>query len=414
MPRNSSGTYILPEAPFVAGTVIESSVVNSDFSDIGDALTSTLNTLGTAFMTAPIEGFVGNVFNPGYKFEDFQGAGFYTASGQLGMAISSVSIGNISTSGTATWNYKHFFNGAVAFFGGVSISGGIQTSLTITGDVIITGGLVVGVDATALDDVVILENTNTFLDYNGGTNIILNFADDDFLFYDRTNNKYTFEIANAIVHTIESGVAFFAGYNQFIEVAAPASAPANQAAIYAKDNSGVSRMVYINEQGVETFMGGPGQWELIAKTDVATSVASITYTLTKSYSRIALAMMRVTCNSGGTGFLVANVSDDGGATLVSCRSTLTGDGTAVFATATLAILRLNNTPTIELQAQFNRTDKTGVKLWKSLGARPNEDETNFNTGLIASCGPINAIVIQSTVPTNIASGTICLYGLMVT
>lgn len=411
MPRNSNGTYTLPESPFAAGTVIESSVVNSDFSDIGNTLTTALAATGVSFMTAPIEGFIGSVTNPGYRFDEFLGAGFYTSTGQLAIAISSISVGNISTSGTATWQYKHFFNETVAFFGGMSVSGGIQASLTITGDLIVTGGLVVGVDATAINDSIILTDTDCFLDYNSGTNIVFNFADNDFLFYDRTNNKFTFEINNSIVHTVADGAVFFAGYLVNTVVATPASAPANQAGIYAKDNSGTPRMVYINEQGVETFMGGPGQWELIAQTVLSTSVASITYNLTKVYSRLALVAMRLVCGAG-TGFIFANVSDDAGLTLVSCRSTIVSEGTDVFTTASLALMRVINTPTVDLKAEFNRMDKTGPKQWNSYAATPNDDNVYMNTGQIASCGVVNAIVISNSVPANLVSGTINLYGLM--
>jgi len=42
MPRNGSGTYSLPEAPFVSGTVIASAPVNNDFNDIATALTGSL------------------------------------------------------------------------------------------------------------------------------------------------------------------------------------------------------------------------------------------------------------------------------------------------------------------------------------------------------------------------------------
>lgn len=51
MPRNGSGTYTLPEAAFVSGTVISSTAVNSDFSDIGNAITDSLARDGQGGMT---------------------------------------------------------------------------------------------------------------------------------------------------------------------------------------------------------------------------------------------------------------------------------------------------------------------------------------------------------------------------
>lgn len=52
MPRNGSGTYVLPEAAFVPNTAISSAAVNSDFSDIGDALTGSLARNGEGGMTS--------------------------------------------------------------------------------------------------------------------------------------------------------------------------------------------------------------------------------------------------------------------------------------------------------------------------------------------------------------------------
>lgn len=52
MPRNIVGVFTLAEPLFEIGTVIESSLVNNDLSDIATALTDTINTAGTVPMTA--------------------------------------------------------------------------------------------------------------------------------------------------------------------------------------------------------------------------------------------------------------------------------------------------------------------------------------------------------------------------
>lgn len=55
MPRNGSGTYQLPAGnPFVTGTVISSTVVNNDFSDIATALTGSIAADGQTPVTANI------------------------------------------------------------------------------------------------------------------------------------------------------------------------------------------------------------------------------------------------------------------------------------------------------------------------------------------------------------------------
>lgn len=52
MPRNGSGTYTLPQAPFVPQTRISSTAMNSDLSDISGALTGSLARSGEGGMTA--------------------------------------------------------------------------------------------------------------------------------------------------------------------------------------------------------------------------------------------------------------------------------------------------------------------------------------------------------------------------
>lgn len=59
MARNGSGTFSLPEAPFVSGTVISSTAVNSDFSDVANALTASIANDGQTPITAnlPMSGY---------------------------------------------------------------------------------------------------------------------------------------------------------------------------------------------------------------------------------------------------------------------------------------------------------------------------------------------------------------------
>lgn len=59
MARNGSGVYSLPQAPFVSGTTISSTAVNSDFSDIATALTQSIASDGQTAITAnlPMSGY---------------------------------------------------------------------------------------------------------------------------------------------------------------------------------------------------------------------------------------------------------------------------------------------------------------------------------------------------------------------
>jgi hypothetical protein len=54
MPRDGAGTYTLPNAPFVSGTVANPTPVNGNFSDIASEITGSLARNGTGAMSAPL------------------------------------------------------------------------------------------------------------------------------------------------------------------------------------------------------------------------------------------------------------------------------------------------------------------------------------------------------------------------
>lgn len=55
MPRDGAGNYSLPESPFVPDTVIESTPVNSDFSDLASAIASSVSKDGQTVMTGALQ-----------------------------------------------------------------------------------------------------------------------------------------------------------------------------------------------------------------------------------------------------------------------------------------------------------------------------------------------------------------------
>lgn len=77
MPRNSSGVYSLPQQPFIAGSNIIASQVNSNYSDIASTLTMSLATNGVSTMTGPIRGYAGTVAELSFTFADDPTTGWY-------------------------------------------------------------------------------------------------------------------------------------------------------------------------------------------------------------------------------------------------------------------------------------------------------------------------------------------------
>jgi microcystin-dependent protein len=100
MPRNGSGTYSLPQPAFVAGTVISSSAVNSDLSDIASALTGSLPRDGQAGMTGQFKLADGSTVAPSLTFLNELTTGFNRpGAGLIGVDILGVQVGQFTSSG---------------------------------------------------------------------------------------------------------------------------------------------------------------------------------------------------------------------------------------------------------------------------------------------------------------------------
>lgn len=86
--RNGSGVYTLPKPPFVPNTTISSADVNSDFSDIADALTESLAADGQTPLTGNLKFLSGTPFAPSHSFASAPDTGMYwPGAGLLAWAV---------------------------------------------------------------------------------------------------------------------------------------------------------------------------------------------------------------------------------------------------------------------------------------------------------------------------------------
>lgn len=78
MPRDASGNYTLPAGnPVISGTVIESTWANPTMSDLGQAITDSLDRFGRGGMVAPFKFTDGSQAAPGIAWANEVGTGFY-------------------------------------------------------------------------------------------------------------------------------------------------------------------------------------------------------------------------------------------------------------------------------------------------------------------------------------------------
>lgn len=101
MPFNGSGTYTLPQSPFVPNTVISSSNVNSDFSDIAsNGLSNVICKDGQSTLTGALKGFAGSVSLPAYSFSADLDSGMYRiGANNIGISVNATKILDIGVGG---------------------------------------------------------------------------------------------------------------------------------------------------------------------------------------------------------------------------------------------------------------------------------------------------------------------------
>lgn len=260
MPRNASGTYTLPESAFVAGTVIRSSPVNSDLSDIASALTQSLATTGVSSMTGPIKAASGSVTAPSYAFASALGTGFYlSGANEFAWTANGVLQATFGATGTVTWV------GGATFGGNVTVSGTFSTGATsfvAASDPILTLrnstndsaeheilrlALGSGAGATASRRVVGTgaNNITQIRDYIGTTEVL---------------RLLTTEVSPKKNLSIDGGITVIAtaGYVDLTEIAAPASPSANIARLYSKDSGGITLLAFKDAAGTENLIDAAG------------------------------------------------------------------------------------------------------------------------------------------------------------
>lgn len=102
MPRNGSGTYTLAQPAFVPSTVISSTAMNSDLSDIATALTGSIAADGQTTITAQLKGASGSVGVPSYSFSADLDTGMYRiGANNIGLSVNATKIVDIATTGVS-------------------------------------------------------------------------------------------------------------------------------------------------------------------------------------------------------------------------------------------------------------------------------------------------------------------------
>lgn len=236
MPRNSSGTYTLPESAFVSGTVIRSSPVNNDLSDVATALTQSLATTGVSTMTGPIKAASGSQSAPSYTFASAQGTGFYlSGTNEFAWVANGILGATFKSDLSVTWV------GNATYSGNLTVSGTFATSATTF--------------TATTDPILTLNNTTN----NSAEHEIFRLKLGDGTGAQASRrvigsgaNNIT-EIRDYVGTTkalvITSNGLSLIGYADLPEIAAPSAPSANTIRFYVVDEGGTSNAAFIDASG---------------------------------------------------------------------------------------------------------------------------------------------------------------------
>ena len=271
MPRSISGVYTLPETPFVAGTVIQSTPVNSDFSDIATALTQSLATTGVSSMTGPIKAASGSVTAPSYTFASGTGTGFYlSGTNEMSWTAAGVLAATFASNGAVTWVGAQTFQSTVSITGAFSV-GGILTAT-------------VGIDVSSASVPAIFRNSTN----NTSDNLVLSFflgsgaGSGAGLYAKGTGANDVSQLAWFMDATemvrmsatsfspkkdvsIDAGITVIAtaGYISQAEISTPSTPSADRLRTYTKDDgAGISRLFTLDSAGTERILLSPANQTL--------------------------------------------------------------------------------------------------------------------------------------------------------
>lgn len=427
MSRNSSGTYSLPVAAYAPLTAIVATDMNTNLNDIASTLTLSIPLDGTAPMSGSLKGADGSASAPSYAFNSSLGTGFYLNLTESGMAIvvASVSVVLFTSAGAvatapygAYWWYPNVFHGSVAFNGGLSFSTGINATTTITGNLTVTGGLIVGFSSAPLADRINIGDANFFWSNTTGLAPNINFDTNDNFRYTRADNEYSLQINSVTTYALTSTSMFYTSYLSIPEITAPSSAPSSNVYIYAKDNSGTTRVAYKDNAGVETFMGGPGGWEEITSFAVTASVASIVFSLSKVYSKIAVCGVSISATAGSTRQLIVEISDDAGGSYEAALAGFFGGPSGNIIGSVGAVSSPMRPTALTAAAEdlsfwvefYMCNEAAQPKPFSGQAASFTDTVSFFGSGQTAVCDDVDAIRVRWDTGALIDAGTITLYG----
>ncbi len=147
MPRNSTGNYVLPVSnPVAPDTLIDVGWANPTMSDIGAAITDSLDRQGRGTMLAPLKIIDGSAVTPSLAFNSDSSTGmFLAAPNTIGFAVGGVTGLTLGATGATIAEGLHvggdaFLDGDATLTGNMTLGG----TLTLAGGITLEGGIAPG------------------------------------------------------------------------------------------------------------------------------------------------------------------------------------------------------------------------------------------------------------------------------
>lgn len=251
MPRNGAGTFGVLN-PIQVGQLRSSSAVNGNFTDAGDELTNSLPLDGQAGMIGQFQAADGSLQEPGISFDLDRDTGFRrSASDEVKW------VGGGSDRATMDANGKLTLAGALDVTGALIPTSGRFGPQVLAGTSAARATLRLSANDTSEHEIASYQAGSgagakgSLRLVGGGANdvVTMRFYVNDVLTFQWTNSLFTHEVDTRFGASGIRGDTD--GFLDFPEITAPSGPAANVSRLYARDDSGTTKLFYKDGAGSE-------------------------------------------------------------------------------------------------------------------------------------------------------------------
>ncbi len=383
MARDGSGNYSLPEAAFVAGTVANSTAVNSDFSDIATALTASIAKDGQTTPTADLP-------MGGYN---------HTGLGAASAASDSISLGQVQAEAFVWCGTAGGTADAITLSPSPAITAYAagQRFVWYAGASPNTGAMTVAISGlaakTVLSDGVMTAGAHAANKLYMGI-------------YDGTNFQITHIAISKFDSLVDDTSPQLGGDLDLNGNNIDFPTTANISDCLDEDSmSSDSATALATQQSIKAYVDSGDASSITLMTPVTVSSTSVDFTIPSGVKKVTVMFSGVSTN--GTGHYLIQIGDSGGVETTGYLSTAEGGGLAAAATTGFIVFRTPAAADTHSGAVDLYLANSSSNTWVAKGLLTTDGGLVFidtSTGKKSLSGELTTVRITSVGPNTLDAG----------